>query len=153
MTKRACNTYKPNPSKKAINKYNPDNAMNRYLSWHFGRMELDNSSDWCWNTCLSINMTNEVFKKLLDYERMKLSEVQDGKNHRVDIEGLNKKAIRELEEKKLNDIDCLHSFHINATTRFYCIPLGNIMKLLWYDPFHNYDTPKKAVCPPYRRHT
>lgn len=132
---------------------NPESAMKRNISWHFGRMEFDNNSDWCWNSCISINRNNEVFQKLCDYEKMKLSEVLNGKNHRVDIEGLNKKAIRELEEKKINDIECLHSFHINATTRFYCIPLGNIMKLLWYDPFHSYDTPKKAVYPPYRRHT
>jgi len=153
MAKRAINTYEPKASKKVKYLYNPESAMNRNISWHFGRMEFNKNSDWCWNSCISINRNNEVFQKLCDYEKMKLSEVQNGKNHRVSIEELNKKAIRELEEKNLNDNECLHSFHINATTRFYCIPLGNIMKLLWYDPFHRYDTPKQAVYPPNRRRT
>jgi len=146
MTKQVYTKYTPKAQKKAKSKYNPDNYMDKYIAWHLGRMELDENSDWCWNSCISIDKNDELFQKLCDYEKMKLSEVQNKKNHRVDLEKLNDRAIKELEKKRLNDIVCLHSFHINATTRFYCIPMGNIMKLLWFDPYHSNADAKKAVC-------
>lgn len=138
--------FEPKPKKKPKNFFDPENSMAKAISWHLGRMELDEDSDWCWNSCMSIDKNDDVFQKLCDYERMKLSEVQNKYNHRVGLDKLNDRAIKELEKKKLNDIDCLHSFHINATTRFYCIPMGNIMKLLWFDPYHSNANAERAVC-------
>lgn len=149
MAKKVYTKYTPKAQKKARSKYNPDNYMDKYIAWHFGKMDLNADSDWSWNLAFSLDHNNELFEKLCKYENMKLSEVQDRINHSVGLDSLNMKAIKELEKNHLDDIEKLYSFHIIATTRFYCIPMGNIMKLLWYDPYHNYNN-KKAVCPPHR---
>ncbi len=148
--KKAKQKHNPKINKIAKNKKNPDSFMDKNISWHFSKIDLNKNSDWSWKTFLALDHNNKLFKKLCDYEKMKLSQVQDRKNHRVGLDSLNKKAVEELEKNNLDDIGNLHSFHVNATTRFYCIPFGNIMKLLWYDPYHSYDTAEKAVCPPHR---
>ena len=148
--KKAKQKYSPKINKTAKNLINPDSFMDKNISWHFSKMDLNENSDWSWKLSLSLDHNNKIFKKLCDYEKMKLSQVQNKINHRVGLESLNKKATEELEKNKLDDRANLHSFHVNATTRFYCIPFGNIMKLLWLDPYHSYDTRERAVCTPHK---
>jgi hypothetical protein len=149
--KKAKNKSAKHAGKKPKNLLDPNNAMNLNLAWHFRKLVLAEDSEWSWSNILEINMTNPVFQKLREYETMKLSEVNDKKNHRIPYEDLSKKAQNELERIKLNDIDALHSFHIVGNVRFYCIPFGNIMQLLWYDPYH--DNVDKAVCPYHKKGT
>jgi len=140
-----------NLKKQAKNSLNPDSYMNMNISWHLRSIELTENSDWTWHEVFEIRVNNNVFNKLSEYETMNLSQVQNKTNHAIPLDNLSKKAKAELGKKRQDDIECLHSFHINGGTRFYCIPNGNIMKLLWYDPYHS--DPKKAVCPSYKKHT
>jgi len=143
--KKANNKSIPTPIKQARNIENPDNFKDKIICWHFKTIDIDDKSHWNWNDVLQFNKNKKLFNRICSFETMKLSEVQIGINHSIPTNDLNKLAQDELERRNLNDFDRVHSFHVDATTRIYCLPKGNIMSLLWFDPFHSYVDRKKAV--------
>ncbi len=134
------------PEKKPLSKENPDTFMNKSICWRFKTIDINEESLWNWNKALQLHKNSKLLNKICDYETMKLSEVQFGINHPIKTYKLNKLAQDELEKRELNDYDRVHSFHVDATTRIYCIPDGNVMSLLWFDPYHSHQHRKKAVC-------
>ena len=128
-----------------------EKPIDKRICWLFSNIELDRNSDWNWSSALKMEKDNKLLEKVREYETMKLSEVQNKINHRVSQEALSKEARRCLEKKKLNDFECLHSFHVTGGIRFYCIPDGNRMKLLWYDEYHS--DKNRGVCPSIKKHT
>jgi len=148
MSKNPKSQQNPSEQKKPRSKENPDSVLDSPISWHFSRMALGDDCDWSWSGKLEVSKENDVFRKLCDIEKMKLKDVGNKINHRVTP--TNKKALQKLEDMKLDDFE-LQSFHLNGGTRIYCIPMKNIMELLWFDEYHGNQS--QGVCPSPKKHT
>lgn len=59
-----------------------------------------------------------------------------GGSHSVSVARLAPEAQRRLARIGKDDVDELVSFRISARKRVWCIAVGNLMKVLWWDPNH-----------------
>lgn len=96
---------------------------------------------------MSAAEARDVLEKLRSYESMTWGEIEGRASHVIGVESLNKKAIKRLEELKLDDVDSVFSFRVTGKKRVIGLRLaGPQLHLLWWDPRHQ-------VCLSHKKHT
>lgn len=68
-------------------------------------------------------------------------------SHFVKVAKISKKASARLKEIKQEDTEDIFSLRIEGKVRIYGIRDNAVLKILWFDPWHEYSNPK-AVYPP-----
>jgi len=114
-------------------------------SWKFCILDFDGRWGWCYFE--SIEQIKEIKEKIKNFESMSWSKIlQNGNNHEVSISKLCREAQKRLEELKMDDTEALLSLRLSGKERIWGIKVGNVCKLLWWDPHHE-------VCPSALKHT
>lgn len=149
-TKRPYSIEKANTKKTPAYRENPEEYIKKNPVWAFSRCDMEHEK-W---SITNYDFINEIFKKLVDYERMTWQEIQsasggrregNGTNsHFVNVAELSKEAQDRLMELKLYDIDQLFSLRLAAKIRLYGILENGVFYILWYDKEHEiYEMKKK----------
>ena len=115
-------------------------------AWRFSIIELVDPFGWH-------NLTEsdilEVRKKLSDFESMTWNQilvVDRDRNHLVSVDRICKDAYRRLEDTKQDDVGEVLSLRLAGIERVCGILEHNVVKLLWWDPFHQ-------ICPSLKKYT
>jgi hypothetical protein len=148
--KRPHSIEKANTKKSPAVRENPEEYIKKPPAWAFSRCDMEHKK-W---SITNYDFINEIFKKLVDYERMTWQDIQsasggkrDGNgtnSHFVNVAELSKEARDRLAELKLYDIDQLFSLRLTAKIRLYGILENGVFYILWYDKEHEiYETKKK----------
>lgn len=148
--KRPHSIEKANATKSPTTRENPEEYIKKTPVWAFSRCDIGHKK-W---SITNYDFINEIFKKLVDYERMTWQEIQsasggrregNGTNsHFVNVAELSKEAQDRLMELKLYDIDQLFSLRLAAKIRLYGILENGVFYILWYDKEHEiYEMKKK----------
>jgi len=118
------------------------NLEGRHLSWRLSSADIDGPF-----SCGQF--THDDFKLLWDklraFEKMNVAQFRAAQSfHKVPTVNISRKAKTRLEEKRLDDIDIIYSFHIMGLCRLWCIRHENILSILWWDRKHEvYPVAKK----------
>lgn len=118
-----------------------------YPSWHL--RILDRNGDWGWEGIDERTIWKDIHSKLSELERKTWNEIlikESYKNHFVLISKICPRAQKRLKKIKQDDIDGLVSLRLTGEKRVWGIKRGNVLKVLWWDPYH-------TVCPSLKRHT
>ncbi len=115
--------------------------MKKHPVWAFGRCDFE-SSKWALD---KKSFWDNVLEKLISYEGMTWSEIQEasgGKskghgtnNHFELIAEMSKEAQKRAYELRL-DVDQLFSLRLAGKERLYGILKNGIFNILWYDSNH-----------------
>lgn len=85
-----------------------------------------------------------LLQRLQSVESMAFPELRSAGCHEVAVESLSKQARDRLLELQHDDVDELYSLRITGRERVIGIRHGSVVKLLWWDPFHEvYPSPKR----------
>jgi len=118
------------------------NIEDTYIAWRFGTSDSGGPF-----SCASLQPEEcqRLWERLRAFEGMNAAQLQAaGSLHPVPQRSMSRAAKNRLREIKLDDVDGLHSFHVTAACRFWCMKHLNIFCLLWWDRNHEvYPTPKK----------
>lgn len=104
------------------------------MAWRFSAHDRD--GPWAWTNLNTPSDYQRVIQTLQQFETMSMDQIQQQQTHRVAPGKLCKAAQDRLKKIKQDDIDELMSFRITGKQRVWCIPIGPIMKILWWDPNH-----------------
>ena len=148
--KRPYSIENANTKKTPAARENPDEYLRKNPVWAFSRCDMEHKK-W---SITNHDFMNEIFKKLIDYERMTWQDIQSasgGKregngtnNHFENVSELSKEAQERLIKLKVYDIDQLFSLRLGAKIRLYGILKNGVFYILWYDREHEiYKTKKK----------
>lgn len=147
--KRPHSIEKANAKKSPSYIENPEEYIRKNPTWAFSRCDMEHEK-W---SITNYDFINEIFKKLVDYERMTWQEIQsasggkrDGNgtnSHFVNVAELSKEARDRLTELRLYDIDQLFSLRLGSTIRLYGILENGVFYILWYDKEHEIYKMKK----------
>lgn len=140
----------------------PENNEIKNFVWHIGWIDTQHKW-WGWKRIEFGIWWNEILPKLRNFESMTWADIQkasggrgsdngNGNNsHLVSVEKLSKIAGVRLQEMELDDISDLFSLRLEGIGRMYGIRDGYILKIIWYDHYHN--DPKRAVYPVHKKHS
>lgn len=136
----------------------PENNETKNFAWHIGWIDTTHNW-WGWKRVDFKTWWDEILPKLRNFETMTWAEIQkasggrsNGNNsHFVSVENLSKYAGLRLQEIELDDISDLFSLRLEGIGRIYGIRDGYILKIIWYDHFHN--DLKRAVYPVHKRNS
>lgn len=104
------------------------------LAWRLSG--ADSGGQWPW-TALQGAERDQVLARLAEFERMHLDELhRGGSSHFAPIDHLVRDAQDRLAALGKDDQDNLVSFRYGNRPRVWCIPFGNVMSVLWWDPRH-----------------
>ena len=147
--KRPYSIEKANTKKTHTYRENPEEYIKKNPVWAFSRCDMEYKK-W---SITNYDFINEIFKKLVDYERMTWQDIQsasggkrDGNgtnSHFVNVAELSKEARDRLTELRLYDIDQLFSLRLGSTIRLYGILENGVFYILWYDKEHEIYKMKK----------
>ena len=148
--KRPYSIEKANVKKSPATRENPEEYIKKNPVWAFSRCDMEHVK-W---SITNHDFINEIFQKLINFERMTWQEIQsasggkrDGNgtnSHFVNVAELSKEARDRLTELKLYDIDQLFSLRLAAKIRLYGILENGVFYILWYDQEHEiYEIKKK----------
>ena len=115
------------------------------MSFQWRVDEIDFDGPYCWSE-VDIKLFVDLVNKLHHFETMKWSEIEGGKNHFVDTDGVCKDAQDRLSEINKAHIDRLFSLRITGAKRIWGYRDVATLKVLWWDPEH-------SVCPSLLKHT
>ncbi len=133
-------------SKKAKSKYNPsaskmprvDKAISDPLqlspTWQFEYIDIE--GPWGWRNIDKEYFFSKIIRGIINFESMKWHEILNRNNHEVKIDLIDKKAIKRLEELRLDDIETLVSLRVMGAVRIWGIRTHNCFRVLWWDPNH-----------------
>ncbi|OQY48005.1 MAG: hypothetical protein DRR08_25815 [Candidatus Parabeggiatoa sp. nov. 2] len=106
--------------------------------WQFKRLDWD--GPWGWRN-IDTTKWQEIIDKLGDFESRTWADIKsDGNNHYINLydKGANIEAKNRLKQLKLDDFkDLIFSLRLSGKERIYGILDGYILKILWWDPYHN----------------
>lgn len=97
---------------------------------------------WGWHE-IEASKTEEIRKKLIDFERKTWNEIlirENHWNHRIAKAKIITAAQEKLAEICQDDIDYLVSLRLSSRERIWGIPDRGVLRLLWWDPYHQ-------ICP------
>lgn len=125
------------------NRENPDSYLSMHPSWKFSKSDLQHEK-W---SLLKSDFFNEIFPKLIDFERRTWSDIVSDKkhNHWIDTSKLIKEAQDRLIELKIF-YDELFSLRLTGTLRIFGYIENGVYYIIWYDPNHE-------ICPSPKKHT
>lgn len=118
------------------------NLENSHIAWRFSAADQGGKF-----TCGDFE--HDDFKLLWDrlraFEKMDVTQMKKaGSYHSVPTPNVAKTAKERLQLIKLDDVDVLHSFHIDGPCRLWCMKHDNIFSVLWWDRHHDvYPVAKK----------
>jgi hypothetical protein len=120
------------------------NIENRYIAWRFSIADMGGCFS-CGN--LSFEEHRQLWNRLSAFEKMNIDELRKAKNlHTKQVAELENEYRARLLEINLDDVEEMHSFHIDGTCRLWCLKYENIFSVLWWDKEHQ-------VAPVSKRHT
>lgn len=111
--------------------------QNLHLSnpvWQIGVMDLDGR--WGWRSVEPDAFFEDILPKIQNFESMKWPDILNRKNHEIKVEDITVEAQKRLAELKLDDFENLVSLRLTGPKRIWGIKIGNIFKILWWDPAH-----------------
>jgi hypothetical protein len=114
------------------------------LVWRFSH--ADRGGPFSWAAMPSANKLADIIERLAAFETMTDSDIAGSGSHSIELHQLSKEAQTRLVEIQHDDLDEIYSLRITGAERVICIHMGNIMRVLWYDPDHK-------VCPSKLKHT
>ena len=114
------------------------------FSWSFA--SVDHDGPFGWDRCTSRADAKDVATKLAQFEGMNQNQLSRQGSHPIPIAQLCREAQDRLRVLKIDDIDELFSLRMTGRKRVFCRLLGDVMRILWWDPEHN-------VCPSNLTHT
>jgi hypothetical protein len=117
----------------------------RTVQWSFAIYDPDIQ----WGTDDGANEPfRNIARRLKQYESMSWSEIERNRrrDHWVALDQLSKRARDRLMEIRQDDIDALWRFRFSGEQRLWGIRVGNVFRILWWDPEHE-------VCPSHLRGT
>jgi len=120
------------------------NIENNYIAWRFSVADMAG----CFSCSdLTLEEHQQLWDRLRAFEKMNIDELRRARNlHTKPVEQLNRDYRDRLVEIKLDDIEELHSFHIDGLCRLWCLKWENIFSILWWDKEHE-------VAPVRKKHT
>ena len=122
----------------------PDSFYKQNPSWNFGSCDTEM---WSFSeTNIGDIFWSEVFPYLKSIETQNWGEIlikAKKNNHYIEIQNLNKCAIKRLEEKFI-ECESIVSLRLTGQHRIYGHITGNVFHVLWFDKDHGNNT--TCVC-------
>lgn len=110
------------------------NIESRYIAWRFSIADMGGCFS-CAN--LSLEEHGQLWSRLCAFEKMNIGELRKDRNlHTKQVKELEREYKNRLLEINLDDIEELHSFHIDGPCRLWCLKWENIFSILWWDRKH-----------------
>lgn len=136
--------YQPSPGKNPVIAQQPEIDSNRVF-WSFAR--FDDFDAWKNATSGDIGYVCTV-EHMRDLELKGWNAIcaNQDRDHPVTVPELVKIAQERLLARNLEEYDTLWSLHCNGTQRIWGIKSGQVLQVLWWDPYHR-------VCPITKKHT
>ncbi len=119
-------------------------AMSEFPVWQTGVIDLNGS--WGWKKIEGNCFFDKILPKIQNFESMKWPEILGRNSHEININKLCSEAQKRLKHLELDDFENLVSLRLSGPQRVWGIKIGNIFKILWWDPNHE-------VCPSKLKHT
>jgi len=122
---------KPHPRKQARSE--PPGP--RTVQWSFAIYDPD--IQWGTDDCANEPFRN-IATRLKQYESMSWSAIERNRkrDHSVALDRLSKRARHRLQEIRQDDVDALWRFRFSGEQRFWGIRVGEVFRILWWDPEH-----------------
>lgn len=112
----------------------PPNIEKLHISWRFSKADLGGPYH-CHN--FSLTDHQQLWHRLRAFEGMNSADlIRSGSLHEVPAIDMSDEAKERLKELRLDDLDALHSFHIDGPCRMWCMKYRNIFSVLWWDRNH-----------------
>lgn len=111
----------------------PDSIPNKKPRWRIGIIDFD--GPWGWRNIEKISVIEKIQKRLKQFETMKWHEIENDKNHFIEVRRLSSKARRRLDCINLHN-ETLFSFRITKQARLWGIRDSEAFNILWWDPKH-----------------
>lgn len=137
-----------NPSVEKTPRISPnlEHPEEETISWQFEYLDLEDTS-WSWKGLDGNTIWNQIYPKLINFERNKWKEVLGKRNHFIPVSDITKKAQDHLKMKFEHiDVDDLVSLSFSGKERLWGIRVNSILKIIWWDPNHE-------ICPAKKKHT
>lgn len=126
----------PHPTKTPTHRIDPDAYMKNNPSWRISMLEVQDPYGW---HRVDENTLHNIRIKLRDFESMTWNEIlvrDRSRNHRINKIRLSDDAKKRLKQLNQDDIDELVSLHLTGIKRVWGIWDKGVLKLLWWDPYH-----------------
>ena len=111
--------------------------MQKKPTWRIECIDLD--GPFGWKNIERKEFFNFILPKLKEIENKYWSEISiSGKKyyHQVGIDVISKEAKNRLRQLQLDENPKLLSLHLSSKKRIWGIKIGNVIKVLWWDPEH-----------------
>ncbi|MBA7650307.1 hypothetical protein ES703_58110 [subsurface metagenome] len=147
IKKRPAHKKFPPPLKIPRGKEKVKKIEEEYISWHL--RILDKNGDWSWRGIDEKTIWEDIHSKLSELEKKTWNEIlikEKYRNHLILISKICPRAQERLRKIKQDDIDELVSLRLTGKKRVWGIKERNILKVLWWDPYH-------TVCPSIKSYT
>lgn len=129
------------------------NYKEKRISWAISTFDYD--GPWGIEAVKKENWIKHLTVHISSFETMTWDELlkasggrAEGKgnnHHEINVDNLSKKAKGRLNEINwIEDTDTIFSLRLQSKIRIYGVRDDNILKILWFDPWH--DDKKQCVC-------
>lgn len=124
----------PQTSKKPRIDLSLKNPMNENPVWHVSI--LDENGPWGWRIIDKNFFFDQILPKIKNFETMFWKDILGRQNHEVSVSEIISDAQKRLAHLNLDDTETLVSLRLSGKQRIWGIRIGNILRILWWDPNH-----------------
>lgn len=110
------------------------NPLDQNPVWHIGAIDLD--GPWGWTEIEKEFFFREILPKVQNLESMFWKDILSRNSHEVNVSQISSFAQKRLIQLRLDDTETLISLRLTGKQRIWGIRIGNILKILWWDPNH-----------------
>lgn len=124
----------PQPEKKPRIDPTIKSPMDENPVWHVSI--LDENDPWGWRSINKSLFFDQILPKIKNFETMFWKDILGRQNHEVPVPEISSVAQKRLIQLNLDDTESLVSLRLSGTQRIWGIRVGNVLRILWWDPNH-----------------
>lgn len=122
-----------------------DVTPNDHCRPNFRAAQMDIHGKWGWDKLDALQL-QDLLEKIFNSQMLIWQQLREHNSHLVDTSSLIPEAQKRLKDLEKDDLDQLYPLRLSGLKRVWGIKEGNILWLLWWDPFHQ-------VCRSHKKHT